>query len=91
MRLTSGWEDLNLPDGHISFYLRNNPEVKEKCQEEADCPYKVGFLNKKSCKGESNLFKRILHKICTFEIYVENSSVQTKFTLQRNFSCEFLF
>lgn len=41
MRLTCGWEDLNLPEGHISFYLRNNPEVKQKCQEEADCPYKV--------------------------------------------------
>nr|XP_022298312.1 EGF domain-specific O-linked N-acetylglucosamine transferase-like [Crassostrea virginica] len=50
MRLTCGWEDLNLPEGHISFYLRNNPEVKQKCQEEADCPYKEQ-LNEDQCWG----------------------------------------
>nr|XP_022298960.1 EGF domain-specific O-linked N-acetylglucosamine transferase-like isoform X2 [Crassostrea virginica] len=50
MRLTCGWEELNLPEGHISFYLRNNPEVKQKCQEEADCPYKEQ-LNEDQCWG----------------------------------------
>ncbi|XP_022298960.2 EGF domain-specific O-linked N-acetylglucosamine transferase-like isoform X2 [Crassostrea virginica] len=50
MRLTCGWEDLNLPEGHISFYLGNNPEVKQKCQEEADCPYKEQ-LNEDQCWG----------------------------------------
>ena len=44
--ITCGWEDLNLPKSHLSFYLRNHPEVAQRCQQDESCPYKVQILDK---------------------------------------------
>nr|XP_034305094.1 EGF domain-specific O-linked N-acetylglucosamine transferase isoform X2 [Crassostrea gigas] len=48
--ITCGWEDLNLPKSHLSFYLRNHPEVAQRCQQDESCPYKR-FLDEKRCWG----------------------------------------
>ncbi|XP_061195479.1 EGF domain-specific O-linked N-acetylglucosamine transferase-like isoform X3 [Saccostrea echinata] len=44
------WVDYNLPKSHLSFFLRNNPEMKQRCQEDEACPYK-GYLNETRCWG----------------------------------------
>ena len=37
----SFWSDLNLHEDHIPYYFNSNPELGEKCEKDAECPYKV--------------------------------------------------
>ncbi|XP_048739593.2 EGF domain-specific O-linked N-acetylglucosamine transferase-like isoform X2 [Ostrea edulis] len=46
----SCWEDYNLPRSHLSFFFNNNPEIKQRCHEEDNCPYKE-FLSETQCLG----------------------------------------
>ena len=39
------WESLDLPDDHLPFYryFNNNPDIKQQCEEDSACPFKVGM------------------------------------------------
>lgn len=36
------WSSLNLPEEHIPYFFRNNPDIKQKCEQDSYCPHKVG-------------------------------------------------
>ena len=35
------WGSLDLPDDHLPFYFNNNPSVRQLCEEDSACPFKV--------------------------------------------------
>lgn len=35
------WAEINLPLQHMPFFFKNNPHVKELCERDHLCPYKV--------------------------------------------------
>ena len=35
------WENLDLPEDHLPFYFNNNPSVKQRCEQDNTCPFKV--------------------------------------------------
>ena len=37
------WESLDLPDDHLPFYFNNNPDIKQQCEEDSACPFKVSI------------------------------------------------
>ena len=36
------WESLDLPEDHIPFFFTNNPSVRQLCEDDDACPFKVG-------------------------------------------------
>jgi len=44
MFVKGDWDSLNLPIHHIPYFFRNNPDIKQKCQDDCSCPYKVIIL-----------------------------------------------
>jgi hypothetical protein len=38
------WDSLKLPDEHIPYYFTNNPSLRELCETEPNCPYKVSHF-----------------------------------------------
>lgn len=35
------WSDLLLPDEHVPFFFTNNPDIRDKCAADSNCPFKV--------------------------------------------------
>lgn len=44
------WSSLNLPDSHIPFFFTNNPDMRNLCQKDDDCPFKAA-LKERKCWG----------------------------------------
>jgi len=36
------WTSINLPAEHVAYFFKNNPDVKDLCASDKQCPYKVG-------------------------------------------------
>ena len=36
------WTALGIPREHIPYFFYNNPDVKAACEQDSNCPYKVG-------------------------------------------------
>lgn len=41
---------INLPQSHLPYYFKNFPKVAEKCESDAECPYKE-YLDSDKCWG----------------------------------------
>ena len=35
------WASLKLPEEHIPYFFTNNPDIRDVCDKDATCPYKV--------------------------------------------------
>ncbi len=46
----SRWTELNIPDEHIPYFFTNNPELREQCRQDADCPFHA-LVGTKKCWG----------------------------------------
>ncbi|XP_071081887.1 EGF domain-specific O-linked N-acetylglucosamine transferase-like [Haliotis cracherodii] len=44
------WGDLRLPPEHVPYFFRNNPHIKQRCQDDEACPYKAATQSKR-CWG----------------------------------------
>lgn len=70
--ITCGLEDLNLPESHLSFYLRNHPEVAQRCQQDESCPYKVQILDKDLFTVYREIFAAVLFSLLLPSLWAEN-------------------
>ncbi|XP_069142595.1 EGF domain-specific O-linked N-acetylglucosamine transferase-like isoform X1 [Argopecten irradians] len=48
--VSANWTSLNLPTEHIPYFFYNNPDIKQSCQEDPNCPYKAELTQEK-CWG----------------------------------------
>ena len=38
------WESLNIPDEHVPYFFTNNVNIKNECEKEENCSYKVRIV-----------------------------------------------
>ena len=49
------WESLNIPDEHVPYFFTNNVNIKNECEKEENCSYKVRIVTDcEFCESKKN-------------------------------------